>query len=128
MLRFLWAGISWMGPLVRGYRIGRALGGALAMTVAILAMSWVRWADGRDPVVAHDTEVGRVVRIVAPEGYNTAWGSVVIDRGDTLTFFIPNPPPANGDNVRLKVTERRSGKREYSFDTVAWLENGPVYR
>jgi len=128
LLRFLWAGISWLGPWARGYRLGRAFGSLMMMTLAIVTMSVTRCMEARDPVVGQATDVGRVVRIVAPEGYTTAWGSVVIDRGDTLTFFIPHPPPTTGDNVPLRVTEHRSGKREYSFDTLAWLENGPIHR
>lgn len=98
------------------------------MIAAILTLSITRWIDARDPVIGYGTDVARVVKIATSQELNNALGSFVLANGDTLTFFVPQPLPQTGDHVPLKIAEHRSGKRAYSFDRAAWLENGPIYR
>ena len=100
------------------------MGAAIAMVVAIVAMSVVQCQERSDPIVEQGSEVGTVVVATVVEGTNLVRGQIALATADTIEMMFSGPAPQAGEGIPLNVIIRQSGAREYTVNEEARLIGG----
>ena len=109
------------------YRNTRAMGAAVAMFMAIIAMSLLRC----NPMVGRESTPGLVLTIeaegLAPFDNGMVMSRVVVAVADSteIRLFLPPPVPRVGDFIPLTAEHYKKGNIIYFLDRERWLIDGP---
>jgi len=109
------------------HRNARAIGAALALLIAIVAMQLLRC----DPVVSLEHVSGLVLQVEAeglhPFGDGAPQSRVLVVMPDSakVRVMLPPPVPKVGDSIPLVVEHYKKGNPLYSLDHQKWRMHGP---
>jgi len=109
------------------HRNARGMAAALALLVAILAMSYLRC----NPMINRIPVTGTVVTVEAdglqPHGAGGLQSRVVVSAPDSVKvrLFLPPPVPVVGDMIPLIEEQYENGDKLYYLDIQRWKIEGP---
>ncbi len=109
------------------HRNARAVGAALALLIAIVAMQLLRC----DPMVGRENISGLVLQVEAeglhPLGDGEPQSRVIVVMPDSVKvrLMLPPPVPQVGDAIPVVTEHYKKGKTLYSLDHQKWRMHGP---
>lgn len=119
---------AFLDSWARSYRNARAMGAAIVLLIAILAMLSLRC----NPVTDRDEALGLVVKIEATGLRDVATGEprtrVIAVAPDSveIRLLLPPPVPKPGDFVPLRLERHRKGDVDYLLDVQRWRTEGAL--
>lgn len=120
--------MKFLDAWARSYRSARALGAAIWLLIAIVAMLMVRC----DPVVEREQALGLVVEIEAEGLKDPATGEprtrVIVFTPDSteVHMVLPPPVPKPGDFIPLRIERHRKGSADYLLEIERWRTEGSL--